>query len=650
MENSASKKTSKKGGKKTGKKVKVRAAKEAKLVIPVDPLKVFAINDKARRADVGPSEDLWTVDKVHTTHVEAYDYRVPTLAPHIWPSPRQLDQLGYTAEFTRRFPIAAQVLNLVNHEQENLPVHVWVAGGAAASPYFENAVNAGDVDFFVVGIDPKDEYYLWACVHRLFDALRAVAHDVENEECFEDYEIGDLVQKMDPGLITITMQLRTRSNKPITSRKYQIILRAYSNISAVIHAFDIPSCCIAFDGKTAVTTTLGAYAQRFRTNLVNPAYRSTTFETRLEKYFHRSYALGFVHLKPDVLVAHSTLDLPHMTLKPILVRGNRATGTIQTQGSVYDSDYETHAIGTFSQFYWDNYEIVEISAPLMNLSRLAAKIPGASIVRCSNTLVRHSGRRFMGGYNPEEWLPFEKWYDKAINENGNEVKVVSPPTYSDAFPRCYLNNMLRKFDGDPRITSLMKYYGMSAEEVKKLFEAYVNMQIKHPGRKISVNKALTPFKNRILERYEKWATLKIDWWITVDPERQYTASLNPRIEDPTNWYSSAYVELSPKVLDPTVFIESLIGAIESSHINPNSESGKVYGNHCGLCMSPVLVGSANSITLPCGHTFHWSACSVCPGLFRWTVNNTDCPNCRKDFNKEAEPSVQSPIVLEIDWS
>jgi len=287
----------------------------------------------------------------------------------------------------------------------------------------------------------------------------------------------------------------------------------------------------------------------------------------------------------------------------------------------------------------------------MNLSRLSARIPGASVVRCNSIGRSRAHRRRDASQHDLDWLPFPKWYHTEVGEDGAQVKVVTPPTYSDAFPKHVLIYLLDKIIGGAKIKSLSKYIGMSFEELKQYYEAYLKVVISNPNRVIKVDEALKPFKDRIIAWYEEESSTPINWWIIVDPERQYTASLNPRMENPTEWYGPDVVNPTPSaVVDPNVFLQSLIGAIESNHIDANPNTNKVYGNQCGLCMGPVLVGSANSITLPCGHTFHWSAASVCLGLYRWTLNNTDCPYCRKKFNAEENPEpVLSPIVLAVQW-
>jgi hypothetical protein len=639
----------------------------------VSPIAALAINDAARRGDVAADEDLWTAADVAAAPPLAYDYLVPTLTPCTWPTPRRLGQEGYTAEFTRRTPIAAKLLLRVNGEEAK-DAKLWAAGGAAAAPYYEAGVNADDVDFFVVGIDPSDADALWAKAHEVVRALHEIILEEETKNFFEDHRVGDLVQKMDPGLLTLTLQLRCKNHlrgscgSAGRARKYQVILRAYPTVSAMIHAFDVPSCCVAFDGKTAVTTTLGAYAQRFRVNLVNPAYRSTTYEKRLVKYFGRHYALGLVHLKTGEMVAGAPLELPHLTLRPVVVRGNRATGKAEAPAPEHASDYELDSNSPFNRSVcWDGAGIATYSAAFVNLSRLSAGIPGVSMVRCTEGLMsRHRrNRHHVVAPRDYEWLPFARWYGPGAAKH--------PPTYAEVFPRAAFDRSVKTtiatiYDKRMRVqvSGLMRYLGMSCDEVARFTEGLLMAIAQNPRRRIVVGPALEPFKARLAALYEAAAARPIAWWVTEDAGRQYTASLNPRVEDPADWYGAGRVAAAPGEVSREVYVESLLAALESRQIDPGADEAPVYEGSCALCLTPLLPGAANSITLPCGHVFHWSRypASGCEGLYRWTLHgHSDCPTCRNDFGAAAgaaaaaaanadanADALRAPdLALEIDW-
>lgn len=621
----------------------ITAPKEQKQ-FPTNPVEVLAINDAHRHYDVGDA-DLWTADEIHGLRPMAYDYTVPTFAPQTWPTPRRITQAEYSAEFSRRHPIAAHVLRAVN--AGDAPATVIAAGGAAASPYYESGIAASDVDFFVVGVDPADRAALWRAAHGIVRTLRSITLDK-----------SPLAQKMAPGLITLTLKLRSNGDswrdRRVITRKYQIILRAYPSESAVIHAFDVGACCVAYDGTTARATTMGAFAQLFRINLVNPGYRSTTYEKRLVKYFERYYALGLVHLKTGVLVADEPLELPHLVLTPAVVRDNRATGTAEAPPSRDVSDYDPFPLDLDRRWYWDGEGVATFAAANANLAQLASGRGFYTMVRCNR-----GTRRRSGAVEDYEWLPFEAWYSEpeAKDDDEDEPEPKHEPTFKELLPRDLLDDTLDKiirgaYDslGRVRVQGLAKYLGMTSAEVAQYVGGLTTLAAANPGRQIDATAALQPFRDEIVRRYEAACETPIEWWITVDPGRQYTASLNPRVENPAMWYGEERVSRD-------VYVESLLAALKRKQLKAEADAPPVYGGNCALCISELPRGIANSVTLPCGHSFHWSrnADTGCEGLYRWTLgDHSDCPTCRNDFGENADgdaagAAMDSPIVLMINW-
>ena len=206
---------------------------------------------------------------------------------------------------------------------------IHVVNDITAWPYGEPANKASDIDLFIHGLG---EGVLWAKVGEIADKLKkicTVADDgyLEDEEDLTKVDI--LVHSMSPGLVTFTALYAGKGYEPLKSIKIQVILRSYSSISAILHAFDVPSCCVAYDGRTTFLTTLGAYAQAFRVNIVHPAYRSTTYEARLLKYFDKGYALVLPNLRIDAFVKGQVYAMPHLLFHVGNTRGYRSGKTLQ---------------------------------------------------------------------------------------------------------------------------------------------------------------------------------------------------------------------------------------------------------------------------------------------------------------------------------
>ena len=67
----------------------------------------------------------------------------------------------------------------------------------------------------------------------------------------------------------------------------QVILRAYKSPAEVLMGFDIPSCCVGFDGEKVWALPRARRAIVSRCNLVDLGRRSLTYESRLLKYARR---------------------------------------------------------------------------------------------------------------------------------------------------------------------------------------------------------------------------------------------------------------------------------------------------------------------------------------------------------------------------
>ena len=556
---------------------------------PADPGEILANNDRHRRFDVG-NADLWTADELAALPGLPQP-QIPVLFPPDWSPSRRIAQVEYSLRFWRRDPLAAKVLERMNDRG----VRVVVAGGAAAAPYYEEAVAAGDTDYFPVGLDPSDDDQRWRLV---FDFVKAFRISCRREGG------GKLIQMLTPGVLS----LFPASDPPEfsgTAKKHQLILRAFPSGGAVVHAFDIPSCCTFYDGRVARSTTLGAFAHMHRINLVNPAYRSTTYEKRLVKYFKRHYALGFVDLAADTLQPGQELRLTHLVVTPLQVKravgANWAIGDVKVRpasGRKASSDYGP-ALADLDFWGWVSCEILENVLNLKNLAQLAAG--GNRFVTISRPLFEPGRRRAPAFRN-----------------------LRRPPSFIDVLPRAAFDHTIdqvvqKAFNprtGHIRAGSLSRYLGMTIPEITRFVGNLLHLIAQNPSRQISVANVLQPFRERQALRYRAAASRPVEWWIEVDPGRQLTASLNPCKETVAEWYGSA-----------NVFAGGGPGARGEEE------------DTCPFCLAPQPPPAPPDVTLPCGH-----ACHARP------VQKSGCPCCQGFVGKDTEADERLPSNLTIVWS
>lgn len=612
-----------------------------RLELSDDPFQALACNDLHRRADVadGPDSGLWTVDQVKAVFPRQYRYPVQTFSPRHWPVAKPVSQEEYIKRFAAEYPEVMSILPIPN---------VVVAGGAAAWPLGEPAVKTGDVDLFIHGIAPDDRAALWKKADYIVKHLSARFLNGPADESSRRRYIDIVSHFLAPGVVTITaysVEGSWRHRLSEETRKVQIVLRAYPSVSSILHAFDVPSCAVAFDGRRTYMTALAAYAHVFRVNLVVPAYRSTTYEARLAKYFERGFALAVPHLKPGLLAKGVPLQLPHLTLEPCVVRGLFAAGTLSLPAGApaASSDYDS------SQTWLSQVEdLCEFGPMNINIHQLQS---GENRFVVMATVERAPARRRRRAADAKKGIKLARYAEKE-------------PTLKDLLGREALAKHLERLakgvvdpHGHVNIRSLRLVFGLNEEQVGRVLKAVSDALVKNLGRRLDLSAALAPFRTAVLAKYDALgADSAIPWWIVTEPGRQFTASNDPRMEKPEEWYGVAAAAAEVKIPSSDEYIEALLATLEARQSGIADEKKPIYDGLCAICHDTVARGDVNSVVLPCGHTFHWAVdeASGCSGLHAWVLEgHGDCPTCRRmyDPHGETEDGDSRPhrVPVDISW-
>ncbi len=592
-------------------------AEDGKLDLSDDPMAAVAINDEHRYATVpdGKSSDLWTVNQWHSAGPRVYKFNVPTFAPSRWGVSHTIDQTMYKSNFFQEFPEISRILPMAN---------VAVCGGAAAYPLGEQSKKPGDVDFFLYGLpagdDESSRRIRWGCVTALVNRIRD--------------QFASCIEMISSGVITIKGMRkyeRGARDQPLPV-KCQIILRAYPTVSSILHGFDVPSCCVAYDGHVAVMTTMAAFAHMFRANIVVPTYRSTTYESRLIKYFERGFALVMPHLNVKMLAVGSSMELPNLIITPTLIKGRFITGSLALTEKQPPSDYTPIGCISRRRYYpggWREHAIARNGERYINLKMLASDRPFVKLASLEDNHYRNRRR----DSDDDAGIPFETF--------------VTEPKKSDVFPKAELEKILKRSvkaavskTGMVNAANLKNIFSLQTEQILKLAQAV--SEIHDRESRIDVSRSLEPFCNALLARWDARPE-EINWWILADPSRQHTSSLNPRCEDPRSWYGSAFVDgMAPPTTDET--LETMIGVYEQR--STVLSTGGIFDGQCIICHEDIHSGDKNSVTLNCGHVFHVTSTESCGGLCIWAIDgNRSCPTCRADFGcRQPDAAVQNITV------
>lgn len=485
--------------------------------------------------------------------------------------------------------------------------------------------------------------------------------------------------------------------------KYQVILRAYPSTTALLHAFDVPAACAAWcGGGRFYVTELAALALGAGVNLVWPAYSSTTYARRLAKYWARGYALGLPHLDRAALPAagRGELCLSELRLDVLCHSGNCVLGECELRseaGHAPASDYfddstslqrlankwlarqqtrgrrfgkDVHRFMSLALENWYNHGV--------DYHNLRALVNGRNnwLVAASDVMAPNPGRWNQMTVGGMKWvkrhgaLPEQLPYDKyAQDGRGPALVDFLKLEQVEGHQRAVERGLQSAFRSAKINLNSLRVFSLTAEEVKQFAAAAAEAHVKAAlsRRALEESSALKDatsaapclppagpslqeqfaarFKGRLLDTYLRAMAEPIQWWVVEDPGRQYTASRDPRAETPASWYGAAFAPGGTVAGAPPLQLSQR--ALEYV-CTLNADLARVYDNSCTLCQEDIVRGAPNTITLPCGHSFHFAQSAECAGLNAWLrshAGDETCPNCRKPAaSQEGEKDPRGPVL------
>jgi ankyrin repeat protein len=154
--------------------------------------------------------------------------------------------------------------------------NIVVAGGlvnAALShtPLSELKKKNYDIDFFVYGVNESEAKKI---LDRVYNSFKDIVPD---NKCVKTG-------------MTVTVVL------PEPYRHIQFVTTLYQNKGDILHAFDLGSSKVLFDGKRVYTTFDGHFSLVNYTNVYTPLNTNPAYESRLFKYANRGYRVFFPEL------------------------------------------------------------------------------------------------------------------------------------------------------------------------------------------------------------------------------------------------------------------------------------------------------------------------------------------------------------------
>lgn len=338
--------------------------------------------------------------------------------------------------------------------------------------------------------------------------------------------------------------------------EYQFIHRIYPDISSIIGGFDLSICMVAYDGKQVHATPLGFWSINNQSIIIDTKRRSTSFEYRLQKYSMYGFKLIF----------------PGISIKLVQDFNNKNSAQAQMINKMkdiakqYGFDYDEN---------WDDFTFVGDVQP-----------------ECSSYNIQKK----------ENILPYFKLINHGIDTPSYDRKSIEDrllhkiSDYSSlsSHPKCFpdINAQQLRSENLHSVSSILKI------DIKKNIKDQLVNDADNPNLMIDdlviskfhnrVEKVRTPFGHKH-EGYNSIEDKNIDFhrlvkcfgkltpkvieirgtdeyyeyrdivvnkmmtnaeicmkkligikWITHNPGRQWTSSINPIISDPREWYGKHY--------------------------------------------------------------------------------------------------------------
>jgi len=349
----------------------------------------------------------------------------------------------------------------------------------------------------------------------------------------------------------------------LLGNEIQFIHRIYPRKDMIIGGFDLGCSAIMYDGENLLTTQLGAWCLVNICIPIDITRRSTTFEYRIVKYMY-NYGFGvlFPGLDPESNYTHNyKCDRDDLKYINKIIRDHGYRIAMRYDHDADDFDYScikkepSHILEAFDV---DNSSITLKRENLKNgCSKIylkhksdysykrslayALESNNSTSLICDNLEVVYSIVRFWDFDITTEKTSVNTKYEDCLTRfkaSLNEPNIGGEEVFN-VFER-----RLKKYDHlvvNPDIddnylhqrTTFVKFFG---EDYVKFYEAFRN------GVKISsMEEDIAILRKRLIENFDTVSQkLKGITWITENPTRQWTSSINPIITNPTDWYSEKY--------------------------------------------------------------------------------------------------------------
>ena len=432
--------------------------------------------------------------------------------------------------------------------------HLAICGGIFSSILSNSIPN--DADFFFYNCTEEKANEILADCVAILTSLRIHSKSFCNDP---DTDFSNIRIERQSHITTVRFAYKYRFQRydgtfyeqsETNETKYQFIHRIYPSLDTIIGGFDIGPCMVAFDGNDIYATPLGAFSIQNICMVVDTTRRSTSYNYRLIKYNNRGYKIIFPGLRfKDFDFFESSLADRISQVEHLMERlGLRFTGHSDYGG--YDNQQLTNKISILNMDMNNlsiktKYYGFEICNPNKNdLDKTLKHHSDYSYRNVITTLLKRANGGALRCSNLDAVIIYkvitsQMSYDNAMNEY---MKLRdSPKVHSDINSfKDIISNL--KYHWYRRESN---YYNLFAEYSNRVFNSHIRsfQEDDVDGWLKTCNEISDTLLPRMAENIDKVETkLKGVTWMVKNPQRQWTSSINPIMEDPRMFYGEHYTE------------------------------------------------------------------------------------------------------------
>jgi len=424
-----------------------------------------------------------------------------------------------------------------------------------------NTNHVPDIDYFVVAESQED--YDWF-TDASNEHMSQLARDLMGLLVAKDGKppaVSIRQYVINQGVITMHMPYFKQAS-------VQIILRGpYKTAGAVISGFDLPSCAMYIDkaeehptGRVKFTT-VGAYAAVTNVQIIDVANRSTTFASRVVKYMARGVGIALPNISTSEVKEKMKANPGGFTIDTIdfclhILPEEHQTGVEpnmwRCQIEMLDGPQQSNKLSASD--YMEMSEPVEVDMLKENTSlfrtlpKLLRVLGRPDSISAKYRFNAFGGVKEMRHPNviPSKVGDIIQRIDDGLREMYGPDFGIRVLLYDQAHtvrPGLLINKIQYSF-------TMKDSLGMSSSELEEVQQKVADAWKlrKSTDRYVDFTKLITPYLERAMSCLMSHSEDVVNMWVRFDPQRQWwTASINPAVVDPADFYTQMYRETDRSV-------------------------------------------------------------------------------------------------------